>query len=250
MKTSKLSIVILGYLQASQKDSTNAILASYLLEHMNETGNLSIKRIAEDCHVGIATVSRFVRDLGISDFSEFKDLLTEEYNTFSRCDSYQELYDSYTISTQACLKSIDQNKINSLCESMHASKTVYVFGLLKAKSAAIQLQADLCSLGKPVLTFASPNEQMKCIEQASINDCLVLFSDTSRYFEYFDVRKIKNHISQLNIWMIGSGQAPEYIKNHIIYQKPQVSVTHPIQLLFVADMISQCYAKRYGYENS
>ena len=250
MKTSKISVVILGYLQASQKDSTNAILASYLLENMNESEKLSIKKIAEDCHVGIATVSRFVRDLGVANFSEFKDLLDEEYNTFSRCDSYEDLYNSYAISTKACLESVDQDEINSLCESIHASKTVYVFGLLKAKSAAIQLQADLCSLGKPTLTFASTNEQMKCIEQASTDNCLVLFSDTSRYFEYFDVRKIKDRLSQLNIWMIGSGQAPDFIKHHIIYQKPEASVTHPIQLLFVADMISQCYAKRYCNENS
>ena len=243
MKYSKLPVVLLSKLQASQKDDVNAIIVSYLLENIDK--DITVQRIAKDCNVGIATVSRFVRNLGVDDFGSLKRLLNNEWNTFSQVRSLDELKNDYFQSIQNCIDSIDINVIKCLCKSIHDSKNVYVFGLLKAQSAAITLQADLYSLGKPTYSFIQYKEQIEAILKSTREDCVVIFSDTSSYFEYFDIRSYKEKLKYTNIWMIGSGKKDEYIQHHISYQKPGVIVSHPIQLLFVADMISQCYADLY-----
>ena len=49
----KLPVVFLSVIASEKNGSTNSVIASYLLEHMEEVKNLGIKEMAERCHVGL-----------------------------------------------------------------------------------------------------------------------------------------------------------------------------------------------------
>lgn len=67
MKYQKLPVVLAGVLYGCAPDSTDAQITRYLMEHMEDT-DISISQVAEDCHVGMATVSRYVRNIGFESF--------------------------------------------------------------------------------------------------------------------------------------------------------------------------------------
>lgn len=72
----KLPVVFLSVIASEKSGSTNSIIADYILNHMDEVKNLGIKEIAERCHVGTGSVSRFCKDIGLQDFVELRELLS------------------------------------------------------------------------------------------------------------------------------------------------------------------------------
>lgn len=242
----KLPVVLLSVLSTLEKGSTNYVIASYLLTHSTEANTLSIKKIASECHVGIASVSRFIRSIGLDNFSDLKNIVHDDNNTFqllAQNDLQTVLKDCYMASIDACIASIDMRKIRVLAQEIYDSESVAIFGLLKGESAVITLQADLFSLHKPAFSTYNYKEQFEYIKNAKPDALIILFSDTSQFFKYYDIRAIKDKLAHCNIWMIGSGKPEEFIKHHITYAKPNTPISHPIQLLYVAQLISQAYAQ-------
>ena len=81
MKYAKLPVVLLSAFASMKRDSTNGAIVDFILSNINE--DLSIKMVAEGAHVGNASVSRFIKDLGLSSFSELRELILYSDNQFS-----------------------------------------------------------------------------------------------------------------------------------------------------------------------
>ncbi len=79
----KLPIVLLSELAAGREDSNNCRIARYLLERLDCLEDVSIEKLAAECFVSKATVSRFCRDIGLEDFSELRNLLHQTENPFT-----------------------------------------------------------------------------------------------------------------------------------------------------------------------
>ena len=241
----KLPVVLLSTLSSLENDSVNYTIASYLLEHCSDPDSLTIQRISDECHVGIASVSRFVREIGLNSFSDFRNIACTNDYSFGKVQQempLQALKNNYEQAIQACYDSVDYKKIRSLAYEIHQTENVAIFGLLKAEAAAISLQADLFSLNKPAFSTYNYKEQFEFIRNADSHTLIILFSDTSSYFRYFDIRAMKEKLERLNIWMISSGTPDVFIHHHISYTKPDLSVSHPVQLLYISQAIAQVYA--------
>ena len=78
----KLPVVFLSVIASEKSGSTNSIIADYILNHMDEVRDLGIKEIAERCHVGTGSVSRFCKDIGLRDFVELRELLNTAGDNF------------------------------------------------------------------------------------------------------------------------------------------------------------------------
>lgn len=105
------------------------------------------------------------------------------------------------------------------------------------------LCADLCSLGKLCHTTVSLSNQMKQIMESSKDDLIIVFSATMSYFEYSDIRRIRHLLENRNIWMIGSGVKPDFVRHTITYESGNIPLAHPVQLVAVAELIAQKYAE-------
>ncbi|MGM9941908.1 MAG: MurR/RpiR family transcriptional regulator [Bulleidia sp.] len=244
MKYQKLPVLLSGVLYGSKPDSPEAVITQYLLDHMHDP-DLSIAETAKQCHVGLATVSRYVRNIGFQSFIDLRDSMTMEGEGFEKIEEDDLVEKMCTYNTQAvrqCLSTVDMKKVDRLCQAIGKADRIAVFGLLKGESAAMSLCADLNTLGRQAYTTVSLADQMSYIKDARSDDLIILFSATCAYFEYSDIRRIPALLANRNLWMIGSGTCPSFISHSITYQAGNIPLSHPAQLMAVSQLIAQKYA--------
>ena len=211
MKYAKLPVVLLSSFASMKRDSTNGAIVDFILKNINE--DLTVKMVAEGAHVGNASVSRFIKDLGLSGFLELRELILYSDCQFIFVDSSNvenEVFESCTHALEIAKNSVDVQRIDVLCDAIKQAKEIAIFGLGKAECAAICLQMDLFSLGKNAYSSIQYSEQIEYIKQAEKDCLIILFSATSSYFEYYDIRQWKDKIQRSNVWYIGSGAVPDH----------------------------------------
>lgn len=252
----KLPIVFLSTVASERKDSTNSQIASFILDHLDEVQNLGIKDLAAQCNVAISSISRFCKDIGLRDFAELKELLLStnlHFEENSNLTSNQERLHAYGSKVKESIdmveRSVDMRAIIDLCQDIEKYKKVAVFGLLKAGSVAINLQGDLLMLGKQVYTNVSYTQQIQYILTADENDLIIIFSYTGSYFDYQNLRALKNKLKAPKIWFVTSEvkQYPEFIDRLVTFQSLQDQNSHPYQLQFIAGLIAQEYSKKHKF---
>lgn len=248
----KLPVVFLSTLAAEKKDSTNSVIAEYILAHQSELADVGIKELAEKCHVGTGSISRFCKEIGLNDFAELKVLLGNTAYRFDKEDTISadplERMQSWSrhicgsiqnVVTQETLRGTER-----LCQDIRTYDKVSAFGMLKAETAAINLQVDLMMLGKQIHTAVPYAEQTEHILNAGKDELILIFSYTGSYFEYQSFRAKEKHLALPKIWMIcGSDKKmPWFVDDVIRFVSPLDQQSHPYQLLAVSGMISQQYA--------
>lgn len=249
---SKLPVVFLSTIASEKNGSTNCIIASYILDHLQDVQNIGIKELAQKCNVAVSSISRFCKEIGLRDFAELKEMLNshnlyfEEQSHLQFIDQRIQEYSQKVIdSIQMVEKTIDGHQILKLCQDIKQYNNVALFGLLKAGSATINLQGDLLMLGKRVYMHVSYAQQIQYIVNASKDDLIIIFSYTGSYFDYQDLRALKKKLYEPKIWMITSKKEsyPDFVDEIISFQSLQDQGSHPYQLQFVASLIGQEYAK-------
>ena len=249
----KLPIVFLSTLASEKKDSTNSQIATYLLNHLDDIKDIGIQEMAKECSVAMSSISRFCKEIGLNDFNELRELLIttnmtfEQYSTSSKAkDRLKEYSSKVKESITMVEKSIDIQQIDSLCKEIQKYEQVGIFGLLKAGAVAFNLQSDLLMLGKQTYSNISYKQQLQYISSTNEDDLLIIFSYTGSYFDYPDIRILKNRLKKPQIWLISSKQEsyPDFIDHVITFDSKQDQNSHPYQLQFIASLIAQEYARR------
>lgn len=249
----KLPVVFLSTLAAEKKDSTNKIIAEYILAHQDEIRNISIKELAAACHVGTGSLSRFVRDIGLNDFAELKLLLTNASYRFEKADlsgyaSMAEAQNAHIAeAVEQALLSLDGKQIEKLCRDIHDHEKVYACGMLKAQNAAVDLQVDLRMLGKHVETNIAYADQMEHVLHAGRDELIIVFSYTGAFFAYTNLRNKEKNLRLPRIWMICGSEAklPDYIDEVVRFKSDNSQRSHPFQLEAVESLIVQEYARLF-----
>lgn len=251
---SKLPVVFLTTLASEKNGSTNSTIASYILDHLNDMENISIKELAKKCNVAVSSISRFCKEIGLRDFAELKELLNFPDLSFemqSQMQSFPERIQDYrqkvVDSISMVADTISEKQVVQLCHDIRNYQQVAIFGLLKAGAVALNLQSDLLMLGKKVNTNISYQEQMQYIFNAHEDDLIIIFSYTASYFDYQDLRAMKKKLYAPKIWMISSQEDsyPDFVDEVITFRSLQDQGSHPYQLQFVASLIGQEYARIY-----
>ena len=238
----KLPIVFLSTLASEKKDSTNSQIATYLLNHLDDIKDIGIQEMAKECSVAMSSISRFCKEIGLNDFNELRELLISTKMNFEQYSSSFKAKDRFTMVE----KSIDMQQIDALCKEIKKYQQVGIFGLLKAGAVAFNLQSDLLMLGKQTYSHISYRQQLQYISSTNEDDLLIIFSYTGCYFDYPDIRTLKNKLKKPQIWLISSKQEsyPDFIDHVIIFDSKQDQNSHPYQLQFIASLIAQEYARR------
>ena len=158
-------------------------------------------------------------------------------------DYGQKIYESI----QMVESSLNLKQLISLCQDLYQYQRVGIFGLLKAQTAAMNLQTDLLMTGKQVESYVSYFQQMDYILNADENDLIIILSYTGSYFEYENLRVLQKKLEAPKIWMITSVQEnyPYFVDEVLTFQSLQDQGSHPYQLQFIASLIAQEYNYRY-----
>ena len=249
----KLPIVVLSEMVSSRSDSTNGHIASYILGHMGELQNDSIRDLAAKANVSASSISRFCRDIGLHDFNELKGLAASYQPPFGQTSSASEpgrIKDDYitavTTSLEMVRESVDVDLIDQLCRDIRRYQRVAVFGVLKSEGVSMNLQADLALLGKHVNTKLPFSEQIDYLEGADEHDLIIIFSYRGVYFEYglpqnakkLPGRKPKIYFITSDPKAKASGKYDEVIW----FRSRQDHASHPYQLQLVAGLIAERYS--------
>lgn len=239
MLCGKLPIVFLSTLASEKKDSTNSQIATYLLNHLDDIKNIGIQEMAKECSVAMSSISRFCKEIGLNDFNELRELLIstkmnfEQYSSSSKAKNRLEEY-SLKVKESITMveKSIDMQQIDALCKEIQKYQQVGIFGLLM--------------LGKQTYSHISYKQQLQYISSTNEDDLLIIFSYTGCYFDYTDIRTLKNKLKKPQIWLISSKKEsyPDFIDHVITFDSKQDQNSHPYQLQFIASLIAQEYARR------
>lgn len=248
----KLPIVFLSALVSENDGSTNCHIASFILENLDSVKSMSISEIAAICHVSVSSVSRFCKEVGLEDYSELKEILSDarvsfevvstKENAVLRVDDYKT---KVADSLELVASSLDYTKIAKLCNDIECHNKVSVFGLMKGETAAINLQSDLLMLDKIANTKVSFPSQMEYLKSAKEDELVIIFSYTGSYLDYFGERA-ENVLKRPKVYFITSDRntkADENINEVIHFDSKQDQSSHPYQLLFISSIISQEYAR-------
>lgn len=250
---SKLPILFLSEIVSSDGDSTNSRLASYILEHIDEVKQDSIRDLAAKTYVSISSISRFCRDIGLEDFTQLKALLSSTSLNFEVCspspEPRQQKLD-YISAVQASLErvrdSLDMDKLYQLARDIQQYKRVSIFGMLKAETAAMNLQSDLVMLGKQAVTKVRFADQLDYLAHTDEDDLVIIFSFTGIYFDYGIPKGYRNHRKKRpRVYFITSGQNlknPDLYDEVIYFDSVQDQASHPYQLQLVSSLIAQSFA--------
>ena len=127
MKYAKLPVVLLSSFASMKRDSTNGAIVDFILKNINE--DLTVKMVAEGAHVGNASVSRFIKDLGLSGFLELRELILYSDCQFIFVDSSNvenEVFESCTHALEIAKNSVDVQRIDVLCDAIKQAKEIAV----------------------------------------------------------------------------------------------------------------------------
>jgi len=246
----KLPVVLLSELATEKSDSTNHVIADYVLTHQKEIKEMGIKELAAECHVGTGSVSRFVRDIGLKDFTELKNILIKNKSSFvlQEGEDYTKDWTDYVCNSLYRVKdTLDFHQVKRLCEDIQKYEKISAYGMLKAESAAINLQVDMLMMGKRVYTSVAYADQMEGILNANKNELIIIFSYTGSFFEYHSFRNKEQYLKRPKIWMICSGNKtfPDYVNEVLHFDSELDQRSHPYQLEAVESLIVQTYAHMY-----
>jgi hypothetical protein len=246
----RMPIILLSKIASLPDDSINCRIASYILNHPERVLSESISDLAKHCYVANSSVSRFCREIGLSDFFELKAILEDarfRFEKASQGSTIEERTREHTHNLSGSLESVanslDYEAIHELVNDIWNYENVTAFGLLKAETAAINLQVDMLMLKKFVNTKMAFDEQVKYINEADERELIIIFSYTGKYFVE-GLRNIQRKRSKPRIYLISGGASKN--RSPLIYRKicflsSQDQISHPYQLLFISSIISQEY---------
>ena len=149
-----LCIIING---SFEKD-TDYRIALFILEHIHEMRSLSMSAIASSCLTSPATVKRFIRMLGHSNYSGFlfqienslgirEKQMAERFENTDLNDLIQKALTIYPDMDADMLK----ESVVRMNDSIHSSPRVYILGAAYPGALAVNYQEDMFLLNKPVL---------------------------------------------------------------------------------------------------
>lgn len=254
----KLVVSLLSALAIERHDSTNSVIARYLVTHARELGDITIKSVASACNVGTGSVSRFCREVGFDGFDELRRALVDADHSFELAGTdSKDATDSFLLranrhaevvanSLVLAARSVDQHALHLLVNDIRSYHKVFVCGMLKAQAAATDLQVDLLMQGKFAQTNVSYAEQLEHIASAPRDELVVVFSYTGDYFFSRDLSSLLSRLSRPRIWVVAGAKRPQpdFVYGCLLFESNQSQLSHPFQLQMVSALIAQEYARQ------
>lgn len=183
---------LLTFLNSSKEEDMYYSICLSMLQNLEEVPNCSINELADLCYTSTATLSRFCRKFGYSNFHEFKKeiayaLIQSKNEIFLEKNEMQfiesnpsyvinKVYDLIFESLLMGKTSLKIKSIDHICNLIYKSKKVHFFGYQFNKVLASDLQLKFMKLGKFIYAFADRGEDSQKIELLDENSLAIVMS--------------------------------------------------------------------------
>lgn len=198
----KLREALLDILNESNLDSTNWTIASTVLKLGPDLEHTSSKQLADKCHVSEPTISRFVKKLGFSNYSNLKKsahLIREPNNAQmfhtpkesldvlkKKPDLYLKDYqEKINDSLRDLISVIDYEQIDIFLKRIYESKRVFIFSCSYSLMLGEVIQSNLANYGKLVVMGLNEAQQLELIDYIDKDDLVISISVFGNYIHEF-----------------------------------------------------------------
>lgn len=156
-------------------NETDLIIWKYISANKNHCSKISINELAEKCNVSRATITRFVKKLGLNGFSEFKVLLSWESDGTNILEEQ-----SFDIACNSIIKYVEDQKDKNydvLCKLLYEAKTIYAYGSGDIQSVvAKQIKRMFLSCNEIIYDFEGRTFDDAFYNVVSKDDVIILIS--------------------------------------------------------------------------
>ena len=250
---SNIRIQLLNIINRDAVDSTNFIIAKYILECLEQTKVVTTQELAINCNVSKSSISRFCRKIGYEDFMELQ-IAVASYNSYlnerfpyTQMQDMKSVVQNYLISTKNIVEymeaHIDIKVLNEIIDHIHDYERVILMGHVQSSFPAFSLQHYLTILHKFVYTTQDLNEQKEMLETLDENNLVIIFSAGGKFFERVIERvSVMNRKNIPRIYEITANKATHY---PFVYQTVELWDTFDYSSSIVLGMYSNLIALGY-----
>lgn len=208
-----LSLIVMLSQNTLKNDITNTI-ACYIIEHINEMPDKSIKQLSEDCFTSTTSINKFCALLGFNSYSEFKKQLLLNFKTRKiqlkdkhEYLSSEELFDKICDLSNEKINHDDLfQRIDNLVSLIKEKRKIYFYGAVFPLALTQSFIEDMSVMGVVVR-----NKQIS----RGINDfehiegVHIILTLSGRYLE--TKRSEYNQLCEINTPSILVSKEKEYI---------------------------------------
>lgn len=178
---------LINLYNATRPSDSSHVIAEVMLQNLKSLRALSIDKTAELCFTSAATLSRFVRSLGFSTFSEFRANLAASYDNYAFLNHTmppnrelmegQSFIHAYLCNLRAVLDQLENSLtpaiISEITSSINQFSKICFYSNQIGDFPTIQFQYDLTMAGKTAI-FLQKYEQQLDNARSLNEDCLVI----------------------------------------------------------------------------
>jgi RpiR family carbohydrate utilization transcriptional regulator len=170
-------------------------IGQYILDDPSRIKFLRIKDLAGACGVAEATVTRFVKTIGLSNFQELKIKIaeittdrdtTEElvYDEVSKSDSLQSIIDKIVFTNIEALKNtkkiVDADAMRGAIEMLNRAEKIDIYGAGGSYITAMNAATRFYRIGKRCSIYNDPNQQAVSASLLTPKDAAIGISNSGR----------------------------------------------------------------------
>ncbi len=188
-KLNKLGLLnsLITVINEGKENSSDVIIAKYLLENYEHLHELNIYDIAENCYVDRATIRRNAKKLGFANFKDLKNEVTDFsdfpfYKTGIGDDlSEGSVMNQITNMVTECDQFFEKEKIDRIVDDMRNSSQIVFLTFDVYSRQSSEFQKAMILNGKMVRIISSKFEDNDILKNLKSNDMLIVIS-MSGYF--------------------------------------------------------------------
>lgn len=247
--------------------------AKEILQNIYKIPESSITDVAKMCYVSTATISRLCRKLNYESFADFKKDVTMNLHYFNQ-DAKRLLFDHQLPSPETIgegkeiFKNHFQNVIRNLqdtydniryedliyiVDKIHDAKHICFAGNFFTQSVSMQLQIELCYLGKDCVAMY-PLEQQKNIYK-TLKDCdLIIVSSIAGGF-FKDHIETMRELVKTEAYVIAITQLEEFPYSDKVDMILRVGNDHhsligKFSITYIFEVLEALYHLKYGMKSN
>ncbi len=177
-------------------------LLDYVIKHMAEIQNKSIREVAAACFVSTTTFLRFVRKIGFSGYSEFSTVIKYTVlNSDKKTDSdvnfvekQSQYRGEYLKNIEETIRVLDERKLLKICRQMAHHPKLYFYAKGFSKYATDYIEY-LYTLNDFIVVFPKNFEQRKlAYRNVDQNDLILVFDYAGEDDELISIiQNLKRH---------------------------------------------------------
>lgn len=214
----------------------------------------TLEDLALHCNVSTATFSRFIKELGYTNYKEFKQTILNYQNikeevtlnaSFSIADYHAQIADSLA-QAASLLEKQDIAKLADLICSQH---NIYFFGIHYTEMILKELQYNLLKIGKRVFWFEGVINQIDALNQIEADSVCLFFSTGGKFIQaVLPVLMQRNDFTSVLVTSQDNEKFQVFFDQTIFLSQNSENKERTYQLQFMCDILFECVKNRLLFD--